>query len=46
MDLEAIAIEGLMKKVCARNAVRVLYCRYELRVFNFVLRCTGQRALA
>ena len=36
-----------MERVCTRDvdAFRVLYVRYELRIFNFVLRCTGDRAL-
>jgi RNA polymerase sigma-70 factor (ECF subfamily) len=48
MDIEALADEILMKRVCARDvdAFRVLYFRYELRVFNFLLRCAGDRALA
>lgn len=48
METEALADEALMKRVCARDAeaFRVLYARYELRVFNFVLRCTGDRGLA
>jgi RNA polymerase sigma-70 factor (ECF subfamily) len=48
MELEAQADEVLMKRVCARDvdAFRVLYSRYELRVFNFVLRCAGDRPLA
>jgi RNA polymerase sigma-70 factor (ECF subfamily) len=48
MDLEALADDALMRRVCARDmeAFRVLYIRYELRVFNLVLRCTGERALA
>ncbi len=48
MEIEALADEALMKRVCARDvdAFRVLYFRYELRVFNFILRCTGERALA
>ncbi len=37
-----------MRRVRGRDvdAFRELYGRYELRVFNFVLRCTGQRTLA
>jgi RNA polymerase sigma-70 factor (ECF subfamily) len=37
-----------MKRVCTQDvdAFRVLYARYELRVFNFVYRCVGNRALA
>ncbi len=48
MDLEAVADETLMRRVCAQDvdAFRVLYFRYEVRVFNFLLRCTGERALA
>lgn len=48
METEALADEALMKRVCARDAdaFRVLYGRYELRIFNFVLRCTGDRGLA
>ncbi len=48
MDLEAISDEALMRRVRARDvdAFRVLYLRYEIRIFNFVLRCTGERALA
>jgi RNA polymerase sigma-70 factor (ECF subfamily) len=48
MEIEALADEVLMKRVCARDvdAFRILYSRYELRVFNFLLRCAGDRALA
>jgi len=48
MDLEALADEVLMTRVCARDmeAFRVLYVRYEQRIFNFVLRYTGNRGLA
>ncbi len=48
MDLEAAADVTLMRRVRARDvdAFRVLYFRYEQRVFNFVLRCAGERALA
>jgi RNA polymerase sigma-70 factor, ECF subfamily len=48
MEIEALADEALMKRICARDvdAFRVLYSRYELRLFNFVLRCAGNRALA
>jgi RNA polymerase sigma-70 factor (ECF subfamily) len=48
MDLEAFADELLIKRVCARDveAFGVLYRRYELRVFNFLFRCAGNRALA
>jgi RNA polymerase sigma-70 factor, ECF subfamily len=48
MDLEALADEALIRRVCTRDvdAFRVLYFRYEIRVFNFVLRCVGERALA
>jgi RNA polymerase sigma-70 factor (ECF subfamily) len=48
MEIEALADEVLMKRICARDvdAFRVLYSRYELRVFNFLLRCAGNRALA
>jgi RNA polymerase sigma-70 factor (ECF subfamily) len=48
MDLEAFADELLIKRVCARDveAFGVLYRRYELRVFSFLFRCAGNRALA
>ncbi len=48
MDLEALTDEVLMKRICARDveAFRVLYSRYELRVFNFLFRCAGNRGLA
>ncbi len=48
MDIEALGDEVLMRRVCTRDvdAFRVLYGRYELRVFNFVFRCVGERALA
>jgi RNA polymerase sigma-70 factor (ECF subfamily) len=48
MDLEALADDALMRRVCARDveAFGVLYFRYELRVFNLVYRCAGERALA
>lgn len=48
MDLEALADELLMKRVCGRDvdAFRVIYARYEVRVFNFLFRCAGNRALA
>jgi len=48
MDFEALADEALMKRVCARDmeAFRVLHGRYEQRIFNFVLRYTGDRGLA
>src|SRR5512136_622158 len=48
MEIEVLADETLMRRVCERDAdaFRVLYARYELRVYNFVLRCTGDRALA
>ena len=48
MDKEALGDEALMRRVCTRDvdAFRVLYGRYELRVFNFVFRCVGERALA
>ncbi len=48
MEIEVLADETLIKRVCERDAdaFRVLYARYELRVYNFVLRCTGDRALA
>jgi RNA polymerase sigma-70 factor (ECF subfamily) len=48
MEFEALADEILMKRVCARDveAFRVLYSRYELRIFNFAYRCAGDRALA
>jgi RNA polymerase sigma-70 factor (ECF subfamily) len=48
MEIEALADEFLMKRVCTRDvdAFGVLYARYELRVFNFLLRCVGDRALA
>ena len=48
MDLEGLADELLIKRVCACDveAFAVLYSRYELRVFNFLLRCAGNRALA
>ena len=48
MELEALGDEHLMKRVCGRDvdAFRVLHARYELRVFNFLLRCAGNRALA
>jgi len=48
MDIEALGDEALMRRVCMRDvdAFRVLYGRYEIRVFNFVFRCVGERALA
>jgi RNA polymerase sigma-70 factor, ECF subfamily len=48
MDLAVLADEALMKRVCGRDteAFRVLYRRYECRIFNFVLRYTGDRGLA
>jgi RNA polymerase sigma-70 factor, ECF subfamily len=48
MDLESLADEALMKRVRSRDveAFRVLYSRYEARIFNFVLRYTGNRPLA
>lgn len=38
----------LMKLVTQRNkmAFKILYKRYELLIFNFVLRCTGSREIA
>src|SRR5512136_1404723 len=48
MEIEVLADETLMRRVCERDAdaFRVLYARYELRIYNFVLRCTGDRGLA
>jgi RNA polymerase sigma-70 factor (ECF subfamily) len=47
MDIETLSDEALMQRVCARDAeaFRVLYCRYEARIFNFALRICGNRAL-
>ena len=48
MEIETLSDEVLMRRVCRRDvdAFRVLYGRYEVRVFNFVLRFAGERALA
>jgi RNA polymerase sigma-70 factor (ECF subfamily) len=48
MELKSLADEALMKQISARDveAFRVLYFRYELPIFNFLLRCAGNRALA
>ena len=48
METETLSDEVLMRRVCRRDvdAFRALYGRYEVRVFNLVLRFAGERALA
>jgi len=48
MDIELLSDEALMKRVCDRDrhAFQVLFCRYEVRIYNFVLRCVGSSPLA
>jgi RNA polymerase sigma factor (sigma-70 family) len=48
MDIELLSDEALMKRVSNRDrqAFQVLYCRYEVRIFNFVVRCAGSAPLA
>ncbi len=48
MDIELLSDEALMKRVSNRDrqAFQVLYCRYEVRIYNFVLRCAGSAPLA
>ena len=46
--MDSVSDEALMKRVRNRDvdAFQVLYCRYETRIFSFVLRYTGSRGLA
>ncbi len=46
--LEQTTDKELMKQVAARNAqaLKVLYQRYEMQIFNFILRFTGSREIA
>jgi RNA polymerase sigma factor (sigma-70 family) len=48
MEIDALSDEVLMQRVCARDvdAFRVLYSRYETRLFNFALRYSEDRILA
>jgi RNA polymerase sigma-70 factor (ECF subfamily) len=47
-NMEKKTDQELMKLVVERNskALKVLYIRYELAIFNFILRYVGQRELA
>jgi len=47
-NIEKKTDQELMKLVVERNskALKVLYLRYELAIFNFILRYVGQRELA
>ena len=48
MGFDSLSDEALMKRVCEReaDAFRVLYARYESRIFNFVLRHVDNPGLA
>lgn len=48
MELDTLSDENLMKRVCARDvdAFRVLYSRYESRIYNFASRYCEDRVLA
>jgi len=48
MGIDSLSDEALMKRVCEREAeaFRVLYVRYESRIFNFVLRHVDHPGLA
>ena len=46
--MENLTDNKLMKLLTAKNAgaLRVIYHRYEKKIFNFILRYTGSRAIA
>ncbi|RPI23461.1 MAG: sigma-70 family RNA polymerase sigma factor [Acidobacteria bacterium] len=48
MQMDSLSDQVLMKRIRSRDvdAFQVLYSRYEARIFNFVLRYAGDRALA